>query len=430
MKKLVMKRLAALARKKLDQFKPTVIAVTGSVGKTSTRNAIAIALEAKYRVRTPVKNYNNEFGLPLAILGEKSPGRDAWEWFKLFKRVWGMKDMPEYLVLEYGADRPGDIGYLTNIAQPNAAVITAISPVHLENYPSMQSLIEEKASLGDAVKQNGLVLLNANDETVHLMKARYTSVNVWTYGIETGDIKATNVRVETRHEESYDPGEVFAILHATVHVGNDVVELELVNCVSYGALSSALAALGMAAFYKVPLSDAAQALREKLRPVPGRLNPIPGVKGALILDDTYNAAPASVAEALDALMRFTPGEEWDRRIAVLGDMAELGPLSESEHRALGRHVARAADVFVAVGPQMALAAEEAIAAGMPQDRVEKFNNAVEAGRYLDKIVQKGDVILVKGSQSMRMEKAVKDVMGEPLRAGELLVRQEEYWQEK
>lgn len=428
MKKLVMKRLAAVAKKKLAQFKPRVIAVTGSVGKTSTRSAIAIALGAKFRVRTATKNYNNEFGLPLAILGETSPGRNAWEWFKVFKRAWYMTDMPEYLVLEYGADKPGDIQYLADIARPNVAVITAISPVHLSNYPSMQALIEEKASLGDAVMPGGLVLLNENDETVKLMKGRYTAPSVWTYGIDAGDISATDVRVETRHEESYDPGEVFSVLKARVKVGDDEIDLELVNCVSHGALSSALAALGVATFYGVPLSDAARALRENMRPVPGRLNPIPGLRGSLILDDTYNAAPASTNEALDALLRFTPGEEWDRRIAVLGDMAELGILSENEHRAMGRRVARSCDLFIAVGPGMALATEEAIAAGMPQDKVERFNNSAEAGRYLDKVLQQGDVVLIKGSQSMRMEKAVKDVMAEPAKAEGLLVRQDEYWQ--
>jgi UDP-N-acetylmuramyl pentapeptide synthase len=260
------------------------------------------------------------------------------------------------------------------------------------------------------------------------MQARYTSVTVSTYGIEAGEMQATDVRVETRPEESFDPGEIFAVLKAHVKVGNDEIDLELLNCVSYGALSAAVAALGVANFYGVPLSDAALALRENLRPVPGRLNPIPGVKGSLVLDDSYNAAPASMNEALDALLRFTPGEEWDRRIAVLGDMAELGSLSESEHRAMGRRVARSADIFVAVGPNMAMAAEEAVAAGMKPENVERFNNSVEAGRYLDKVVQKGDVVLLKGSQSMRMERAVKDIMGEPLKAESLLVRQEEYWQ--
>jgi len=427
MKKLVISLLANAARKNLRKFHPKVVAITGSVGKTSTRQAIAIALEAKYRVRTPMKNYNNEFGLPLAILGEKSPGRNAWEWLKLLKRAYTKRDMPEYLVLEYGADAPGDIKYLAQIARPDVAVITAVSPIHLSQYPSMQALIEEKASLGDFVKADGAIFLNDNDETVRLMRGRYGSVPVMMYGIESGDAKAANVRIETVPEESFDPGEVFAVLKADVSVNGETIALELINCLSPSALTAALAALSVAVHFGVPLSDAARALSEKLRPVAGRLNPIPGIKGALIIDDTYNAAPAAVAAGLDALLRFTPGEARDRRIAVLGDMAELGTLTESEHRAVGGHVARAADLFLAVGPNMGLAADEAVAAGMSKDRVERFNNAVEAGRYLDKIIQKGDVVFVKGSQSMRMEKVVKDVMAEPLRASEILVRQDGKW---
>lgn len=431
MKALIQKCIAKSARKNLRKFKPTVIAVTGSVGKTSTRNAIAIALGAKYRVRTPNKNYNNEFGLPLAILGEKSPGKNAWEWLKLLKRAAFMKGMPEYIVLEYGADRPGDIAYLASIAQPSAAVITAISPVHLANYPSMTALIEEKASLGDFVKAGGLVLLNENDNAVRLLPNRYGGDRkVMTYGLEEGNAVAKNIRIETKFEESFDPGETFAELKADISVHGDTMELVLVNCLSKTVLSAALAGITVAVHYGVPLADACMALHRELRPAPGRLNPIPGVKGALILDDTYNAAPASVHAGLEALMRFTPGEERDRRIAVLGDMAELGTLTESEHRALGVLLARSCDLFVAVGPGMALAAEEAVAAGMAMDKVERFNNSVEAGRYLDKVIQKGDVVLLKGSQSMRMEKAVKDIMAEPLRAPELLVRQEEYWQKR
>ncbi|MFA5945335.1 MAG: Mur ligase family protein [Patescibacteria group bacterium] len=429
MKKLVQKIIANVAKRKLAKFHPTVIAVTGSVGKTSTRNAITIALEARYRVRSPEKNYNNEFGLPLAILGEKSPGRDAWEWLKLWKRAVSMKDMPEYLALEYGADKPGDIAYLASVAVPKIAVITAVSPVHLANYPSIESLIDEKASLGDYVQNGGLVLLNANDDVVKMLTARYPNAEVMTYGIETGDVRAENVRIETKLEESFDPGEVFSILHATVRTKNDSIDIALTNCLSPSALSSALAGIAVAGRAGVPLSDAVRALEKYLRPVPGRLNPIPGIKGALVLDDTYNAAPASMRSALDALLRFTPGEERDRRIAVLGDMAELGPRTESEHRALGRHASRACDLFIAVGPNMALAAEEAVLAGMPRDKVERFNTSIEAGRYLDKTIEKGDVVLLKGSQSMRMERAVKDIMAEPLKAPELLVRQEKAWLE-
>lgn len=421
--------LAKVARRQIAAARPHVVAVTGSVGKTSTKTAIAHALSARYRVRTAKKNYNNEIGVPLAILGETSPGRNAWEWAKLLVHNMGKEDMPEYLVLEYGADKPGDIAHLCSIAKPEVAVITAVSPVHVANYPSLDALVEEKASLGDAVGTSGLVVLNADNEFTRGLASRYQA-NVVTYGIHhPADIRAENVEFFTRKDGDgrFMPGEQFARLTATVITPEERAEICLIDCISETVLSSVLAGVAVARFYGVPLQDAVHALEKQTRPVSGRLNPIPGIRGSLILDDSYNAAPASVMAALDVLPAFTPGETRDRYIAVLGDMAELGTHSEEEHRKVGRRVAEVANLFLAVGPNMRIAADEAIAAGMNRDAVEWFKDSIEAGRYLDGHVQGGDIVLIKGSQSMRMERAVKDIMAEPLKAEELLVRQESKW---
>lgn len=426
MKTLVINMLSSIARNKINKFKPTIVAVTGSVGKTSTRNAIAIALGAKYRVRTPYKNYNNEIGLPLAVLGETSPGKNAWEWLKLFVRAQRTADMPEYLVLEYGVDKPGDMTELVKIARPDMAVITAISPVHVSNYPSFEALIDEKARLGEVVESDGLVILNGDDVRVIEMRSRFAAP-VATYSLSHGDAYATDIRMEYPRETSFDVGEVFVVTRATLHVGNQSSELVLQNCVTTSLVSAALAALAVATHLGVPLSEAMAALSKNLLPVNGRLRPLAGIKGSLLLDDSYNAAPASVMAALEALEQFTPGEERDRRIAVLGDMAQLGSMSELEHRGVGGRVAEIADLFIAVGPQMKLAADSAEAAGLSRDKIEWFKDSVEAGRYLDRVVEPGDIVLIKGSQSMRMEKTVKDLMAEPARAAELLVRQEEKW---
>ena len=426
MKTFIVRLLSAIARRKIAKFKPVIIGVTGSVGKTSTRTAITIALGAKYRVRTSYKNYNNEIGLPLAVLGEQSPGQNAWEWLKLLVRALKSQDMPEYLVLEYGVNKSGDMDELVKIAQPNMAVITAVSPVHVANYANLEALIDEKAALGEAVPPQGLVLLNGDDPRVVDMRPRF-SAPVQTYSLTNGDAYATDVSREYPKEESFDVGEVFVITRATLHVGHQTAELTLQNCATTSLVSSALAAVAVAVHLGVPLSAATAALSKELAPVNGRLRLLAGIKGSLILDDSYNAAPASVIAGLEALQQFTPGEEYDRRIAVLADMAELGAYTEAEHRAIGERVAQAADLFVAVGPQMRFAMEAAEAAGLDRGRIEWFKDSVDAGRYLDRIIQKGDVVLVKGSQSMRMEKTVKDIMAEPGRAVELLVRQEGKW---
>jgi len=424
--------LAKVARKQLAVCKPHIVAVTGSVGKTSTRTAVSHALSARFRVRTAQKNYNNEVGVPLAILGELSPGSNAWEWMKLLARNIGKEEMPEYLVLEYGADKPGDIAYLGTIAKPEVAVITAVSPVHVSNYPSYEALIEEKASLGDQVDEAGLVVLNMDNEHTRAMASRFRA-NVITYGIHhEADIMAKDVAFFTRKDGDgkFMQGEDFARLSATIVAGSERADIVLTNCISETILSSVLAACAVARFYGVALADAIHALEKRIEPVHGRLNPIPGIRGSLIIDDSYNAAPASVLAALDVLTAFAPGETHDRHIAVLGDMAELGAMAESEHRAIGRRVAEVADLFLAVGPNMKIAADEAIVAGMNRDCVEWFKDSVEAGRYLDMHVQGGDIVLIKGSQSMRMEKAVKDIMANPLHAADILVRQEKRWEKK
>ncbi len=418
MKNLFIRALRFLAQRQVAQFRPTIIAVTGSVGKTSTKQAIAIALSSTYTVRSSYKNYNNEFGVPFAILGEMSPGKNAWEWVKLFGRQWNVKTFPTHLVLEYGADRPGDIQASCTVAQPNIAVLTAISPVHAANYANFGALVEEKATLGDNVPKNGVVVLNADDQTLHFMRDRFPAPTE-TYG-KSGKhavIKDIYVKIDG-----------FSIMtKAAIDIDGTVANLQLQNCLGDSSVYACAAALLVAKHCNVPVDKAAKALSESFTAAPGRLRPLAGIKGTLILDDTYNAAPASVIAALDALTVFTVNRSGDRRIVALGAMAELGQYSEAEHAAVGRRVAEVVDVFVAVGSDMHGAAEEALRMGMKPTAIVRVSTAEEAGRWLDANIHHGDIILVKGSQSTRMEKAVKDIMAEPLRAEELLVRQEAYW---
>lgn len=420
MKTLFVRGLRWLAQRQLDQFQPVVIAVTGSVGKTTTKSAIAIALGAQFDVRTAKKNYNNEFGVPLAVLGESSPEKNLWEWAKLFYRQLVVKTFPTHLVLEFGADKPGDIQALCDFVKPHVAVLTAISPVHVSNYPNFGALAEEKATLGDNVAVDGLVLLNSDDSTVKMMQGKFAAPTV-TYGKNGKQAKIVDVYVKILDNHA-------VMTKAQIDVGGEVVNLELKNCLGDAPVSACAAALLVAHHFAVPLDEAAKALNEGFVPAPGRMRPLAGIKKTLILDDTYNAAPASMMAGLDVLKLFTVGRPNMRRIAVLGKMAELGQYSESEHAIIGRRVAEVADIFVAAGLEMAGAADEAERAGMKKENVIRVNDAVEAGRWLDAHLHDGDIVFVKGSQSARMEKAVKDIIADPLNAKELLVRQEAYWE--
>jgi UDP-N-acetylmuramoyl-tripeptide--D-alanyl-D-alanine ligase len=184
-----------------------------------------------------------------------------------------------------------------------------------------------------------------------------------------------------------------------------------------------LAAITVARHFGVSDDEILSSL-SKIKREPGRMNPIPGIKGSLILDSSYNAAPASVQSALEVLGEFNSAEG-ARRIAVLGYMAELGKYSEQEHRMIGMRAQEAGvDLLVTVGEVARDIRRGAIEAGLREDQTQHFSNSVEAGRWLDSQIKKGDIILVKGSQSVRMERVVKDIMAEPSRAEELLVRQD------
>lgn len=431
MKTLIQYSLKCLAQKIILRQHPKIVAITGSVGKTSTRNAIATLLGERFAVRTNIKNYNNEFGVPLTIIGIASPGRSVFGWLKVFGEAVKLAffrdpSYPNMLVLEYGADKPGDIRYLCEIAQPDVAVLTAISPVHLANFGTMEKLMDEKGSLLVSVKSEGVAVANADDPQVMMLTAR-ANASVKTFGLSANaDVRVSDVRLQTREDFSFDPGETFSTLTFDLIAGTEQETVSLTNRLGKGPIASVLAAVCVGQSLGLHLSEMKE-LVSKIPSEPGRMHPIAGIKGSLILDDSYNAAPASMLAALEVLKQFSVAES-ARRIAVLGAMAELGPLTQDEHRLLGLRVAEGGvDRLVCVGEPAQDIRLGALEAGMSEEHIQFFPTSKEAGRWLDHEIKKGDIVLVKGSQSARMEWIVKDVMAEPLRAKELLVRQEDKW---
>ncbi|MBI2475332.1 UDP-N-acetylmuramoyl-tripeptide--D-alanyl-D-alanine ligase [Candidatus Uhrbacteria bacterium] len=422
MKIFIQKQLAKKARKLIEKYNPIIIGVTGSVGKTSTRDAIATVLSAKFDVAPNIKNYNNEFGLPLTILGKLSPGRSIFGWLSiLFSSV---KKMPQVFVLEYAIDHPGDMNVLCQTAKPSIAVLTRISPVHAEFFRSVEQLAEEKAKLIECVPENGLVVLNADDPLV-LGLAGHASAKVLTYGFSPiANVHAVDYSLWTREDFSFEPGELFSKLSFGVETNEKSrLNVEVKNMLGKASASSLIAAIAIARHLGLSDEEIISTL-PKTKHEPGRMNPIPGIKGSLILDSSYNAAPASMHSALEVLGEFYPAEN-SRRIAVLGYMAELGQYSEQEHRIIGMKTQEVGvDFLVTVGEIARDIRRGAIEAGLREDQTQHFSDSVEAGRFLDSQIKKGDIVLVKGSQSARMEKAVKDIMAEPTRAEELLVRQD------
>lgn len=431
-KKIVVWKLNFLAKAYLKKYKPTIIAVTGNVGKTSTKEAIAAVLSSKIKVRSGKGNLNNEFGVPLTILGDWGDeyyegGATSLFWVKvLFSSFFNLifkNEYPKVLVLEYGADAPGDIKKLVGQYPPDIAVVTAVGeiPVHVEYFEGKEGLAKEKAKLVSAVPIDGHVILNHDDPLVLAMKEK-TKAHVRTFGLnDNAGIKAGG------SEFFYDQKGKVEGVKFKIHQGqNAYVPVVVHGSLGISQAYCVAAATAVGLLFDINLVDIAQAVSQKYHGPKGRLKIIDGVKNTTIIDDTYNAAPASTILALETLKSIKTENTQARKIAVLGDMLELGQYTIQAHQNIGNTAARSADICVFVGSRMKFAAEAAMNE-MIRENIHTFSTSDEAKIKVEEMIKEGDMILIKGSQGMRMEKIVEEIMAEPEKKRELLVRQGKKW---
>ena len=425
LKRMVVHILRWEARAVLVKFKPRVVAITGSVGNSSTKEAIAAVLTSKFHIQKSPKSYNSEFGVPLAILGLSTPWSSPTGWVAtlvkgFFRRF--QKEYPEILVLEAGVDRPSDMDGVLSVIQPEVSVITAIGeiPVHVEFFSGPKELAFEKGKLARGTLSTGVVLLNADDDVVYDMRNEARG-KVVTFGFGRGaDIRVSQYALYSQRNALGI--EIPAGIRCKVDYQGSTIPLHLEGALGKQQLYIAAAAIGVGGYFGINMLDAARAL-EGYKPLSGRLRILEGIKNSVLLDDSYNASPMAMHAALDTL-RDAPAR---RRIAVLADMLEIGKFTIQAHQAMGELAGSLVDVLITVGPRAKFIAKEAIERGMKRDRVHELGSSVEAGALLADMLQPGDVALVKGSQSMRMERAVEAIMAHPEQKKELLVRQEEYW---
>ncbi len=427
MKKMLEKILMLMARVYLKRHHPVIIAVTGNVGKTSAKEAIACVLSKVKRVRMNGGNLNNEIGVPLTILGDWSQeyydaGSSVFFWLKvLIRGALGIifdAHYPELLVLEFAADRPGDIGKLVRSFHPHVGVITAIGeiPVHVEYFDGPEELAREKAKLIKNMEAQDYAVLNHDDQTVYDMRER-TKAHVYTFGFdEHADIRISNLDFSIS-----DGGKPEGVTFKLHHEGS-FVPVKLLGSLGKAQAYAAAAGTAVGLIFDTNLIEASEALALYHGPK-GRLRILRGVKETTIIDDTYNAAPASMHLALETLKQLGAG----RKIAVLGDMLELGKYSIEAHRTAGNLAGEVADTLVCVGERARFIADSA-ANQMSAEHIFQFDTAHEAKVKVQELIKSGDVVLVKGSQGMRMERIVEEIMAEPERKKELLVRQSKKWQ--
>ncbi|KKU22590.1 MAG: UDP-N-acetylmuramoyl-tripeptide-D-alanyl-D-alanine ligase [Candidatus Azambacteria bacterium GW2011_GWC1_46_13] len=418
MRRFLQHLLRILAAAVLKKYRPYVIAVTGSVGKTSTKEAIfAVSKSFEPKTRRSFANYNTEIGVPLTILSEKEKIRGFRSWLKVILKGLTLLalrlDYPKILILEMAADRPGDIKYLTEFVKPNVGVVTAIGeiPVHVEFFSGPKAVAREKAVLIESVAPSGRSILNYDDEVVLEMKEK-SRARVLTFGFSPeADVKATNY--EMRSPASGDQ----AGISFKLEYGGSFVPARLYDVFGKQAVYAVLAAASCGLVLGMNLVEISEALKNYQSP-PGRMRIIKGIKNAWIIDDTYNASPLSTTAALEALRAI----EGKRRIAVLGDMREIGKYSEEAHQTIGEKAAEFADLLFTVGEKARFIKSAAIQYGLSEEKIFHFDTQEEAGRALQNAVKQEDIILIKGSRAMKMEKIVEEIMAEPRRADDLLVR--------
>ncbi len=427
LKKAVIAVLTWEARAVLMRYKPRIIAITGSVGKTSTKDAIFAALSDEIYVRKSDKSFNSEIGVPLTILGCENGWRDPAVWVRnicygLSLILW-KRSFPQWLVIEVGADRPGDIRTTARWLRPDIAVLTGVSdvPVHVEFFDSPEALAREKRALAEHIRPGGKIILNGDDARTRAVQTDFRGASLM-YGFEPhNDFLARDA------DMSYE-GELVTGMRFRLERAGASIPVAVRGAIGRPRVYAALAALAVAEAVGVDLVAAARGLAH-WSPPPGRLRVLKGLKDTLIIDDTYNSSPVAALAALDALAHIRAK---GRKIALLGDMLELGKFSAEAHRKIGARAAEVADMLMTVGFRARATAEAALDAGMKEKKIRTYemNESQRAGKELELDMKAGDVILIKGSQSMRMERAVKEIMAEPLRAEELLVRQDEEWKNR
>ncbi len=368
---MAVQRLAVYHRRKLT---PTVVGITGSVGKTSTKEVVAAVLSRRFRTLKSKRSFNSEATLPTSLL-RLTPDHDV-------------------AVLEMGMWAPGEIRFLAALARPQVGIVTNVGPTHLERLGTLEAIGWAKSELPESLPAEGWAILNADDPRVRAMAAD-TPARVFTYGCSAdADLRADAIVSAGLN------GIAFVAHHAGASVPLRLPMIGRHNVYTALAAASAGLVLGLS-WHEIleGLCDLQAASRVSVVATP---------TGATVIDDTYNAAPVSTLAALDVLADLD-----GPRIAILGDMLELGPVEEEGHRLVGRRVAQVAERLITLGPRARWIAAEALAAGMSPEQVlvcSRHEEVIAAARPL---LTAGASALVKGSRAMEMERIVAALQRRP-----------------
>ena len=404
LEKVLQKILRFFARITLQKYQPQIIVIVGSIGKTSTKEAIYSVLSGKFKTRRNIKNYNNEIGVPLTIINCDSGENAIFKWLRIFAKgillnILKDKDYPEFLVLEMAADKKGDIKYLMDMLPSKllkAVVLTAITPVHLEFFENINNIFEEKTTPFSYLEKDRLAIFNIDNCDVYKVKEKINS-RLLTYGLnENADVNVSEI-------EYHDSGLKFKINYK-----NETLSSELKEGIANYQVYPILAGISVGICFGLKLEEMIESLK-KYEILPKRMQKIKGIKNSIIIDDTYNSSPEALKKAIQALINFSFGQ---RKIIVLGDMLELGQDSEKLHRQAGEMISKTEgiDYLITLGEKSKYISDEALKNDFSEDKVFHFPDKNKIIEFLPGIIEENDIILVKGSRGMGMEKIVEKII--------------------
>ena len=378
----------------LRKHAPQVVGITGSTGKTDACRAITAVLSARHRVFSNPPDLSDRFGLPISLAG--------------------LTPEHEVAVLELACNAFDEIGHLAELTRPHIAVVTVVNRAHLAYLGSLEAIAQEKGRLVEPLPPDGVAVLNCDDPRVRAMRER-TRARVVTYGLNPdADIVASELRP--------DPEGLQFVVHFPGVSGRGTpgypAKAEIrTRLLGRHQAYTVLAAIAVGLAYHVPWDDILDVV-EELRPAPGRLLVLPGAGGSLLLDGSASSGPASALEALTTLADY-PAR---RRVAVLGDMAQLGGYAVEGHRQLGRAAAAFVDLLVVKGERAVWIADAAKEAGLSCEQVFVTYTAKDAVRHLKPQLTQGDAVLIKGDVKTRMEQVVEGLLADPADAAHLVRR--------
>lgn len=401
------------ARRKITNTKAKIVAITGSVGKSSTKEAVTTVLKEKYRVRANYGSLNNELGLPLAILGERNASSLlGWLWkvVKISFRTFIFDPKVEVMVLECGIDKPGDMDTILSLITPDICIITTVEEAHMQNFANHESLVHEKWKLAFGTKASGTVIANLDNPPTH-NQISHVSAKLITFGLnQKADYSAQNIQYNQK-------GTTYTLAAEN--------EERLITVPTIGKVQAyiTLPAIITGRILNESWSEIATGL-EQLIPLPGRLNLLEGIKGCYLLESSYNASPSSMKAAIEVLKNI-PGK---RHIAIVGDMRELGTITPEAHLEMLTILAKECDIVCTFGPNYEAALAHLPAHTKAQAAFHHFQAREAIVDFITPKLQKDDIILIKGSQNtITLEKVSIKLMAHPELAKQVLPRQYGKW---